>query len=115
MAQNRSKLVSRFVTAILTLALIFIIIWISGPYLPVLIGLLPVLAVAGILLFLFVANVFDSIHERHYLRLERAGLCMRCRYDLRGGHIACPECGMLILHRRNPLTRKVIAAEGSKG
>jgi membrane protein implicated in regulation of membrane protease activity len=68
---------------------------------------LPVLIVVGGLVLLGVALTVSAVRRRRALDRERRGLCSRCGYDLRGTrHELCPECGLLVLRRRDPVTGK---------
>jgi hypothetical protein len=68
---------------------------------------LPVLIAVGVVILLAVALSAGAVRRRRYLDRERRGLCSRCGYDLRGvRHDCCPECGLLVLRRRDPVTGK---------
>ena len=68
---------------------------------------LPVVIVAGVVILLVVVFSAGAMRRRRSLDRERRGLCTACGYDLRGArHEHCPECGILILRRRDPVTGK---------
>lgn len=68
-------------------------------------GLLPVFLAVAIVLLLILAIAVGSLRRRRALACERAGLCVRCQFDLRGGsNDRCPRCGMPVLRRRHPVT-----------
>jgi hypothetical protein len=72
-----------------------------------LLGALPVLIVAGVAILLPIAFFVSARRRRRSLERERLGLCSRCGYDLRGTrHDLCPECGLLVIRRRDPVTGK---------
>jgi hypothetical protein len=71
------------------------------------VALLPVFIAAGVVIALVVAISRSEWKRRRALDRERRGLCVRCGYNLRGvRHDHCPECGILILRRKDPVTGK---------
>jgi hypothetical protein len=66
------------------------------------VALLPVFIAAGVVIALVVVISRSEWKRRRALDRERRGLCVRCGYD----HDHCPECGILILRRKDPVTGK---------
>ena len=68
---------------------------------------LPALVAIGVLIVLPVMFWASAVKRRRYLERESRGLCSDCGYDLRGiRHDRCPECGALVIRRRDPVTGK---------
>ena len=72
-----------------------------------LLWVLPVLVVAVVVIAFPIALFVGGQRRRRSLERERLGLCSGCGYDLRGTrHDLCPECGLLVIRRRDPVTGK---------
>jgi hypothetical protein len=68
---------------------------------------LPAVIAVGVVILLVIVFSASAMRRRRSLDRERRGLCTACGYDLRGTrHEHCPECGILILRRRDPVTGK---------
>jgi hypothetical protein len=65
---------------------------------------LPAVVAVGAILFVGEAVVVSVRRGRRSVERERAGLCVRCGYDVRQSTDRCPECGLPILRRRHPVT-----------
>lgn len=99
------------VSLVLLVGLLFCADWILGifgvvrvhPLFAVL--SLPVVIAVGAVVVLTVVLLVGEVRRRRFLDRERRGLCSGCGYDLRGKrHERCPECGVLVLRRRDPVT-----------
>jgi len=72
-------------------------------------GLLPVIISVCTVVALAIGISVSAYRRRRVHDRERRGHCVRCDYDLKGvRHERCPECGVLILRRRDPVTGKEI-------
>jgi hypothetical protein len=50
----------------------------------------------GITLLVCCPSLHAYLRRRITDRRRARGLCPRCRYDVRGGHLSCPECGLCL-------------------
>ena len=101
------------VSLLLLVGLLFCGRWILGVFgvtyvhpLAAMLALPVVIVVAAVVLLVVVLSVNEA-KRRRALDRERRGLCSKCGYDLRGiRHEQCPECGFLVIRRRDPVTGK---------
>lgn len=108
MRKHGPNLIGRSLAIIVTFAIFLIIVRVSGLPLLVIVAALPVLVtVLAVAVISFVLYV-SWRRRRSALMRELKGLCIRCGYDLRASSNQCPECGMPILRRIHPITRREI-------
>jgi len=97
--EHRRHKAVRLVLTLIALLLVGYLAW----------DLVPPGLAAGFVVAIFLAGWFGlmawslvrwRVEARDFDRRERRskGLCTECGYDLRGGHVRCPECGHPIWH-----------------
>jgi hypothetical protein len=109
MGKYGPNFVGQLLVMVITVAIFLIIVRFSGLPLAIVLASLPVLLIAVIVAVIAIAVFLGWRRQQKALRREMAGLCIRCGYDLRASKDQCPDCGMLILRRIDPITRREIS------